>query len=254
MRASKLAFFLRPQEFEKEQYESGTRSEQYISGYGKKTEQYISGYTQSKGVAYQFIDASKVLLKCVLANAAGRGSSTNDSYVTFRLSNSIDEDYKGNSFITNNPMLRNGVLALQNYKLRLKDAVVGGHKYIGATHYSLSPTTFKNVEFTMSEDLGAVNVSYTYTTYFSVSADRSGGYSVSGNGRLLSSSRGSNAYYAQAFFLRMITTPITNLKKIDNAGAMPIFSTREVDDTSKPIYSQRSVPVYDYRWKEISPK
>ena len=254
MRASKLAFFLRPQEFEKEQYESGTRSEQYISGYGKKTEQYISGYTQSKGVAYQFIDASKVLLKCMLARAGARRSSTDHSYITFRLSDSIDEDYKANPSIGNTPMMRNGVLALQNYKLRLKDAVAGGHKYIGATHYSLSPTTFKNVEFTMSEDLGAVNVSYTYTTFFRVSADKSGGYSVSDSGHLLSSSRGSNAYYAQAFFLHRITTPITNLKKIDNAGAMPIFSTREVDDTSKPIYSQRSVPVYDYRWKEISPK
>ena len=253
MRASKLAFFLRPQEFEKEQYQSGTRIEQYISGYGKKTEQYISGYTQSKGVAYQFIDASKVLLKCVLAKASGRGSSTNDSYVSFTLSSSAEDDRKG-YVVSNSSTARTGVLALQNYKLRLKDAVVGGHKYIGATHYSLSPTTFKNVEFTMSEDLGAVNVSYTYTTFFSVSADKSGGHSVSGNGHLLSSSRGSNAYYAEAFFLRSITTPITNLQRIDNAGAMPIFSTREVDDTSKPIYSERTVPVYDYRWKEISPK
>lgn len=251
MRASKLAFFLRPQEFEKEQYQSGTRSEQYISGYGKKTEQYISGYTPSKGVAYQFIDASKVLLKCVLAKAAGHGIRTNDLYASFTLSSSVEDDRIWWSF-KNEPTAQTGVLALQNYKLRLKDAVVGGHKYIGATHYSLSPTTFKDVEFTMSEDLGAVNVSYTYNQRIIVPSQSSGGYSASGNGYLLASNR--VLYYAQFFALQSITTPITNLKKIDNAGAMPIFSTREVDDTSKPIYSERSVPVYDYRWKEISPK
>ena len=247
MRASKLAFFLRPQEFEKEQYQSGTRIEQYISGYGKKTEQYISGYTPSKGVAYQFIDASKVLLKCVLAKAASN-SSTNNSYVSFTLSSSIEDDRKQMTN-PNQEVARDGVLALQNYKLRLKDAVVGGPKYIGATHYSLSPTTFKNVEFTMTEDIGAVDVSYTYTTDFIVSNK----YSVKGKGYLLSS----GVYYidsSAAFYLQSVTTPITNLQRIDNAGAMPIFSTREVDDTSKPIYSQRSVPVYDYRWKEISPK
>ena len=247
MRASKLAFFLRPQEFEKEQYQSGTRIEQYISGYGKKTEQYISGYTPSKGVAYQFIDASKVLLKCVLAKATSNGSRTDDSYVTFKLSSSVEDD-----IVNKSSTVRTGVLALQNYKLRLKDAMVGGPKYIGATHYSLSPTTYKNVEFTMSEDLGAVDVSYTYTTSIFVPSQQSGGRSASGKGYLLASNGA--LYYAEFFALQSVTTPITNLQRIDNAGAMPIFSTREVDDTSKPIYSERTVPVYDYRWKEISPK
>ena len=251
MRASKLAFFLRPQEFEKEQYQSGTRIEQYISGYGKKTEQYISGYTPSKGVAYQFIDASKVLLKCVLAKAAINGSSTNDSYATFTLSSSAEDDRKWYA-VDNSSTARTGVLALQNYKLRLKDAMVGGPKYIGATHYSLSPTTYKNVEFTMSEDIGAVDVSYTYTTRIFVPSQQSDGRSASGKGHLLASNGA--LYYAEFFALQSVTTPITNLQRIDNAGAMPIFSTREVDDTSKPIYSERTVPVYDYRWKEISPK
>lgn len=251
MRASKLAFFLRPQEFEKEQYQSGTRIEQYISGYGKKTEQYISGYTPSKGVAYQFIDASKVLLKCVLAKATRNGSRTDDSYVTFTLSSSAQDDRKG-YVVKNNLTAQTGVLALQNYKLRLKDAMVGGPKYIGATHYSLSPTTLKDVEFTMSEDLGAVDVSYTYTTSIFVPCHQSGGSSASGTGYLLASNVVSG--YAEFFALKSVTTPITNLQRIDNAGAMPIFSTREVDDTSKPIYSERTVPVYDYRWREISPK
>ena len=246
MRASKLAFFLRPQEFEKEQYQSGTRIEQYISGYGKKTEQYISGYTPSKGVAYQFIDASKVLLKCWLVNAAG-----NVSYATFTLSSSVEDDRKWYA-VDKSSTARTGVLALQNYKLRLKDAMVGGPKYIGATHYSLSPTTFKDVEFTMSEDIGAVDVSYTYTTSIFVQSQQSGGKSASGKGHLLASNGASS--YAEFFALQSVTTPITNLQRIDNAGAMPIFSTREVDDTSKPIYSERTVPVYDYRWKEISPK
>ena len=73
-------------------------------------------------------------------------------------------------------------------------------------------------------------------------------------GYLLSSGAYGYVDCAGAFFLTSVTTPITNLQRIDNAGAMPIFSTREVDDTSKPIYSERTVPVYDYRWKEISPK
>lgn len=247
MRASKLAFFLRPQEFEKEQYQSGTRIEQYISGYGKKTEQYISGYTPSKGVAYQFIDASKVLLKCAFI-AASRNNDTKYINCIFTLSNSIDEDYK--ACYGNSQLEKDGVLALQNYKLRLKDAMVGGPKYIGATHYSLSPTTLEQVEFTMTEDIGAVNVSYTYTTDFIVPNK----YSVKGKGYLLSSGVYGYVDCAGAFFLTSVTTTITNLQRIDNAGAMPIFSTREVDDTSKPIYSERSVPVYDYRWKEISPK
>ena len=251
MRASKLAFFLRPQEFEKEQYESGTRTEQYISGYGKKTEQYISGYTQSKGVAYQFIDASKVLLKCVLARATSNGSTTDDSYASFKLSSSVEDDRKWYA-VDKSSTAQTGVLALQNYKLRLKDAMVGGPKYIGATHYSLSPTTLKDVEFTMSEDIGAVDVSYTYTTNIFVPSQKSSGSSDSGKGHLLASN--GSRYYAEFFALQSVTTPITNLQKIDNAGAMPIFSTREVDDTSKPIYSERTVPVYDYRLKEISPK
>lgn len=251
MRASKLAFFLRPQEFEKEQYQSGTRIEQYISGYGKKTEQYISGYTPSKGVAYQFIDASKVLLKCVLAKATSNGSITNYSYITFTLSSSAQDDRK-EYVVNNSSTAQTGVLALQNYKLRLKDAMVGGPKYIGATHYSLSPTTLEQVEFTMSEDLGAVDVSYTYTTEIYVRSQSSGGYSASGKGYLLASNGA--GHYAEFFALQSVTTPITNLQRIDNAGAMPIFSTREVDDTSKPIYSERTVPVYDYRWREISPK
>lgn len=248
MRASKLAFFLRPQEFEKEQYQSGTRIEQYISGYGKKTEQYISGYTPSKGVAYQFIDASKVLLKCVYRTSYEGGVNSNP---VFTLSSSIEDDRKQVTD-TYQEVAPNGVLALQNYKLRLKDAVVGGPKYIGATHYSLSPTTFKNVEFTMSEDIGAVDVSYTYTTKIYLESQKNNGHVASGNGYLLASKEWSHD--AAFFALATVTTPITNLQRIDNAGAMPIFSTREVDDTSKPIYSERTVPVYDYRWKEISPK
>lgn len=244
MRVSKIIPFLRPQDFEQEQYQSGTRMEQFISGYGTKTEQYISGYTPSQGVAYQFIDASQVTLEVVHASSVSKPASH-----YFTLSSSYNEDYKK---INNTSALFSTALqALQNYKLRLKDAVVGGPIFIGASHYSLSPTTLKDVYFTMTEDLGAINVSYEYTAYNSVSSNQTAGHSISYNGFKLAGD--SVSYYASIIVLKRVTTPISNLQLIE-VGKTPIYSTREVDDTSKPIYSEREVPVYDYRWREISPK
>ena len=251
MRASKLAFFLRPQEFEKEQYQSGTRIEQYISGYGKKTEQYISGYTPSKGVAYQFKDLSKVTISITHGYSSGYG--TNENVRTQYMSIDLNGKILGNTAVAN----YSGVL---NLIARWADAKVGGPSYVGVSYYGLEPTTYKDVLLTFSEQTGMglafvpntalrkitqIGYDSSYVTYEATGLLIASW--VSGN-----SSGPQYGYPNMTFITRIDTTP-ENMQRVD-AGVMPIFSTREVDDTSKPIYSERTVPVYDYRWKEISPK
>lgn len=252
MRASKLAFFLRPQEFEKEQYQSGTRIEQYISGYGKKTEQYISGYTPSKGVAYQFIDLSKVTISITHGYSFGYG--TNEGVRTQYMSIDLNGKILGNTGVQN----YSGVL---NLIARWADAKVGGTSYVGVSYHGLEPTTYKDVLLTFTEQTGmglafVPNTQLRNSTKVSPSSVSSTTYTATG--LLIASWASGNSSGPQygdpnmTFITRIDTTP-ENMQRVD-AGAMPIFSTREVDDTSKPIYSERTVPVYDYRWKEISPK
>lgn len=252
MRASKLAFFLRPQEFEKEQYQSGTRIEQYISGYGKKTEQYISGYTPSKGVAYQFKDLSKVTILIIHGYSSGYG--TNQNVRTQYMSIDLNGKILGNTGVAN----YSGVF---NLIARWADAKVGGPSYVGVSYYGLEPTTYKDVLLTFSEQTGmglafVPNTQLRNSAYTNPSSVSSTTYKATG--LLIASWASGNSSGPQygdpnmTFITRIDTTP-DNMQRVD-AGAMPIFSTREVDDTSKPIYSERTVPVYDYRWKEISPK
>lgn len=245
MRASKLAFFLRPQEFEKEQYQSGTRIEQYISGYGKKTEQYISGYTPSKGVAYQFKDLSKVTISITHGYSFNYG--TNENVRTQYMSIDLNGKILRNTGVQN----YSGVL---NMIARWADAKVGGPSYVGVSYYGLEPTTYKNVLLTFSEQTG-MGLAFVPNTQLRNSAKptpSSVSYTTYEATGLLIASWASNGCPNMTFITRIDTTP-ENMQRVD-AGAMPIFSTREVDDTSKPIYSERTVPVYDYRWKEISPK
>lgn len=251
MRASKLAFFLRPQEFEKEQYQSGTRIEQYISGYGKKTEQYISGYTPSKGVAYQFKDLSKVTISIVHGYSYGYG--TNNGVITEYMSIDLNGKILGNTAVQN----YSGVL---NMIARWADAKVGGPSYVGVSYHGLEPTTYKDVLLTFSEQTG-MRLAFVPNTQLRNSSQMGYGSSYityEATGLLLASWVSGNSSGPQygnpnMTFITGINTTPENMQRVD-AGVMPIFSTREVDDTSKPIYSERTVPVYDYRWKEISPK
>lgn len=251
MRASKLAFFLRPQEFEKEQYQSGTRIEQYISGYGKKTEQYISGYTPSKGVAYQFKDLSKVTISIIHGYSFNYG--TNKNVRTQYMSIDLNGKILGNTGVQR----YSGVL---NMIARWADAKVGGPSYVGVSYHGLEPTTYENVLLTFTEQTG-MGLAFVPNTALRNSAQISYDSSYvtyEATGLLIASwvsGNSSGPQYGEpnmTFITRIDTTP-ENMQRVD-AGAMPIFSTREVDDTSKPIYSERTVPVYDYRWKEISPK
>ena len=252
MRASKLAFFLRPQEFEKEQYQSGTRIEQYISGYGKKTEQYISGYTPSKGVAYQFKDLSKVTISIIHGYSTGYGTNKNVS--TQYMSIDLNGKILGNTAVQN----YSGVL---NLIARWADAKVGGPSYVGVSYHGLEPTTYKDVLLTFTERTG-MGLAFVPNTQLRNSSTLGWGspdITYEATGLLIASwvsaidsSKPQYGNPNMTFITRIDTTP-ENMQRVD-AGVMPIFSTREVDDTSKPIYSERTVPVYDYRWKEISPK